>query len=97
LGHETIIAQMKNGTPKTLVPLVFQGRQPIRHDTPIVDDGGTVVGTVTSGAFAPTRGDVVVLAYVKNPVPETLFAMVRGQKLPLMCTNLPFVPHRYHR
>jgi hypothetical protein len=38
-----------------------------------------------------------VLAYVKNPVPEHLFAMVRGQKLPLMPTNLPFVPHRYHR
>jgi aminomethyltransferase len=97
LGHETIVSQLKNPTPKTLVPLVFQGRQPIRHDTPVVDDADHVVGAVTSGAFSPTRGDVVALAYITNPVPEHLFAMVRGQKLPLMPTNLPFVPHRYHR
>jgi aminomethyltransferase len=97
LGHETIVSQLKNPTPKTLVPLVFQGRQPIRHDTPVVDNADHVVGAVTSGAFSPTRGDVVALAYITNPVPEHLFAMVRGQKLPLMPTNLPFVPHRYHR
>jgi len=97
LGHETILSHLNNGSPTTLVPLVFQGRQPIRHDTPVVDQAGTVVGTVTSGAFSPTRGDVVALAYVTNPVPEALFAVVRGQNLPLMRTTLPFVPHRYHR
>ena len=97
LGHETILSHLNHGTSKTLVPLIFQGRQPIRHDTPVVDQAGTVVGAVTSGAFSPTRGDVVMLAYITTPVPEPLFAMVRGQKLPLMRTTLPFVPHRYHR
>jgi aminomethyltransferase len=97
LGHETILPQLKNGAAQTLLPLVFEGRQPIRHGASIVDEAGNIVGTVTSGAFSPTRGDVVVLAYLKNPIPQALFADVRGQKLPLTRTALPFVPHRYHR
>jgi aminomethyltransferase len=58
------------------------------------------VGTVTSGTFGPSAAGPVAMGYVPRAlsVPDTLlFADVRGNRLPVEVTQLPFVPHRYKR
>ncbi|HEY9033932.1 MAG TPA: glycine cleavage T C-terminal barrel domain-containing protein, partial [Pseudomonadales bacterium] len=60
---------------------------------------GQHVGTVSSGGFAPSLNKPVALAYVEQPlvVGDTVYADVRGKKLPMDVASLPFVPHRYCR
>ena len=58
------------------------------------------VGTVTSGRFGPAAAGPVAMGYVPRALstPATLlFADVRGNRLPVEVTELPFVPHRYKR
>jgi aminomethyltransferase len=58
------------------------------------------VGAVTSGTFGPSAAGPVAMGYVPRALsrPATLlFADVRGNRLPVEVTELPFVPHRYKR
>ena len=97
LGHQVISQQIQNGTKKILVALKSAGRQPIRHDTILYDENGSEIGVVTSGTFSPTCGYAIMLGYVNIPASKNIFADVRGQKIAVEITKLPFVPHRYFR
>src|SRR5262249_27021385 len=58
------------------------------------------VGTVTSGGFGPSAGGPVAMGYVLRPLAvrgASLFAEVRGNRVPVEVADLPFVPHRYKR
>ena len=58
------------------------------------------VGTVTSGGFGPSVNAPVAMGYVPaaHAANDTqLFAEVRGQRLPVRVSSLPFVPHSYKR
>ena len=58
------------------------------------------VGIVTSGAFAPTLGHPIAMAYVDAAHAAegtSLEIEVRGKRLPAKVVAMPFVPHRYHR
>ena len=50
---------------------------------------------VTSGTVSPSTQKPIMLGYVRTGAPETLFAMVRGARLPVRISKLPFVPKRY--
>ena len=47
-----------------LVGLAFEGRQAARQGNRILTEQGEMVGTVTSGSFAPSLGYAVALGYV---------------------------------
>ena len=58
------------------------------------------VGRVTSGAFGPSLNAPIAMGYVPAVLasPGTrLSADLRGQRLAVTVTALPFVPHRYQR
>jgi aminomethyltransferase len=58
------------------------------------------VGQVTSGTFSPTAQCPVAMGYVPISLAHPgarLFADVRGTRVPVVLSGLPFVPHRYHR
>ena len=58
------------------------------------------VGTVTSGGFGVSLNAPVAMGYVarKATAPSTrLFAEVRGKRLPMVVSELPFVPMHYKR
>ena len=82
------------------VGIVLDGRAPAREGAEIADIDGNVIGSVTSGGFAPTIGGPVVMGYVdptfaKIGTPVTV--LVRGRALSGAISRMPFIPHRYYR
>jgi aminomethyltransferase len=101
-GAETILAQIDGGAPRKRVGLRPQGRAPVREGAPLYrNEADTApIGSVTSGGFGPSLGGPLAMGYL--PVSDaakggTVFAEVRGQRLPLRVSDMPFVPHSYKR
>ncbi|MEV5408384.1 glycine cleavage system aminomethyltransferase GcvT [Thermopolyspora sp. NPDC052614] len=83
------------GPARRLVGLVSHGRRIPRHGYPVVlDNDGTVVGEVTSGAPSPTLGRPIAMAYVRGEVlrdrAEGLAVDIRGVHEPVDVVDLPF-------
>ena len=74
--------------------------QPVRGGAALFDADGNPAGTVTSGGFGPSAGHPVAMGYVSTPLAKAgtkLFADVRGTKIPVEVSALPFTPHRYRK
>jgi len=99
-GEKRILAELSDGPQRRRVGIKPQGRAPAREGTVILDSAGAEIGVVTSGGFGPSVGGPVAMGYVSAAnaaVGTELQLMVRGKALPARVTDLPFVPHRYHR
>lgn len=101
-GAEAILQQLVHGAPRRRVGLRPEGRAPVRGGAPLfaTEDDAVAVGSVTSGGFAVSLGAPVAMGYVPTAkaLPGTrLFAEVRGKRLPVVVSALPFVPTRYKR
>jgi aminomethyltransferase len=62
--------------------------------------GGEALGIVTSGGFGPSLQAPVAMGYglaSHARIGERLFAEVRGQRLPVVVSRLPFVPAGFKR
>ena len=99
-GAAAIEAHLAGGAPCKRVGLVGLERVPVREGAPIVDAHGHKLGTVTSGTLGPTVNQCVAMAYL--PINHTqpqheVYAEVRGKRLPMRVTPMPFAPHRYKR
>ncbi|MFO1329366.1 MAG: glycine cleavage system aminomethyltransferase GcvT [Rubrivivax sp.] len=99
-GAAAIERQLAGGPPSKRVGLVGLERAPVREGAAIVDAHGHALGKVTSGTLGPTVDQPIAMAYL--PVNHTqaqheVFAEVRGRRLPMRVTPMPFAPHRYHR
>ncbi|MFG6160525.1 glycine cleavage system aminomethyltransferase GcvT [Halomonas sp. 1390] len=82
------------------VGLLGEGRAPVREGTELYDDEGGHLGRVTSGGFGPSVGKPVAMGYVAIEAAEigtTVYAEVRGKRLPMTVSKMPFVPPGYHR
>jgi len=76
---------------RRLVGLVSRGRRVPRHGHPVViDNDGTVVGEVTSGAPSPTLGKPIAMAYLSGERTEGLAVDIRGRHEPIDVVDLPF-------
>jgi aminomethyltransferase len=100
-GAEVILSQLIHGAARRRVGLRPELR-PVREGAVLfADEGSTAaVGQVTSGTYGPSARGPVAMGYVAQSLarPGTrLFADVRGQRTPLIVSDLPFIPHRYHR
>ena len=101
-GAEVTMQQLASGPARRRVGLRPEGRAPVRggallfaaeHDT-------APAGHVSSGGFGPSLGAPLAMGYVAAGAskPGTrLFAEVRGMRLPVTVSPLPFVPSRYKR
>ena len=99
-GAEVIFGQQQNGVARKRVGLLPQERTPVREGAEIVDESGQIVGTVCSGGFGPTCGAPVAMGYVDiehAALDTSLWALVRGKRIALKVSKLPFTPARYHR
>eukprot|EP00873_Tetraselmis_striata_P032585 jgi/Tetstr1/452849/TSEL_039885.t1 len=99
-GSDAVLARLANGAREKRVGIRFEGRQPVREGAELVDVGGTVIGRITSGTFAPTAQASIAMGYVpadiaKEGAPVT--AMVRGKPISGTIAKMPFVPQRYYR
>jgi aminomethyltransferase len=100
-GADVILAQLERGVARRLVGLRPEGR-PVREGAALFADptSDAAIGRVTSGTYGPSAEGPVAMGYVPislTPIGTRLFADVRGQRIPLAVSGMPFVPHRYHR
>ena len=99
-GAETIFAQQQGGVARKRVGLLPQERTPVREGAEIVDAEGTVIGQVCSGGFGPTLGAPLAMGYLDfnhTPVDSEVWAIVRGKRVAMKVSKMPFVPQRYYR
>jgi aminomethyltransferase len=101
-GSPIILDELERGARALRVGLAPEGRAPVRAGAPLFanDTGGALVGHVTSGGFGPTLDRPIAMGYVPTPLSDLgtrLYAEVRGKRLPVTVTPLPFVEHRYKR
>jgi len=99
-GHGVIAGQLATGPSVKRVGLTGLERVPVREGAPIVDGHGHPLGRVTSGTLGPTVHEPVAMAYLAvnhAQVQQEVYAEVRGKRLPMRVTPMPFTPHRYHR
>jgi len=99
-GAAAIEGHLGGGAPSKRIGLVGLERVPVREGTPVVDAHGHKLGTVTSGTLAPTVNQCIAMAYlpINHALPQhEVYAEVRGKRLPMRVTPMPFNPHHYKR
>jgi aminomethyltransferase len=101
-GSTTILRQIAVGTDRRRVGLHPEGRAPVRGGAPLflAEGDSAAAGIVTSGGFGVSLNAPVAMGYVPRQAAQPgtrLFAEVRGKRLAVTVSKLPFVPTRYKR
>jgi aminomethyltransferase len=101
-GADIILRQLTSGTERRRVGLRSKERTPVRAGTRLYPDeqSQAPIGNVTSGGFGPSVNAPVAMGYVASAASKpgpTLFAEVRGRRVPVEVSTLPFVPLKYKR
>jgi aminomethyltransferase len=101
-GAERVLAQLEQGAPRRRVGLRPEGRAPVREGAPLFSDqtSSEQIGTITSGGFGPSLDAPVAVGYLPSSYAApggSIYAELRGQRLPLRVAPMPFVPNTYKR
>ncbi|WP_442109400.1 glycine cleavage system aminomethyltransferase GcvT [Pseudomonas sp. NUPR-001] len=99
-GAESVFAHQQGGVARKRVGLLPQERTPVREGAEIVDEAGTVIGTVCSGGFGPTLNAPVAMGYLDaahTALDTNVWAIVRGKRVAMKVSKMPFVAQRYYR
>lgn len=101
-GATIILDQMTHGPSRCRVGLLAEGRAPVRAGARLFtsEDAGEPAGVVTSGGFGPTVDRPIAMGYVPPSMATTgtvVFAEVRGKRLAMTVTPLPFIPPKFKR
>jgi aminomethyltransferase len=101
-GASILLHQIAEGAARRRVGLRPEGRAPIRNGTSLFVnlDANEPVGSVTSGGFGPSVNAPIAMGYLpmEQVAPQTtVFAEVRGKRLPVAVVELPFVTTDYKR
>jgi aminomethyltransferase len=93
--NKTNIEQQKlQGVTKKLVGFEMIDRGIPRHDYPITDANGAVIGKVTSGTQSPTLNKAIGMGYVKTEFSKAdteIFILIRDKAIKAKVTKLPFL------
>ncbi|MGJ8513184.1 Aminomethyltransferase [Carnimonas sp. R-84981] len=100
-GANVIVSRLiERDDARRRVGLVAEGRAPVREGALLFSADDREVGKVTSGTFGPSLGKPIMMAYVESDqaaLGTQLFAEVRGKRLPVVVSKMPFVPANYYR
>ncbi len=99
-GAAAIEAQLTSGPAIKRVGLLGLERVPVREGATLFDAQGRQLGHVTSGTLSPGVNQPIAMAYLAANhavLHHEVYADVRGKRLPMRVTTLPFAPHSYHR
>ncbi|KQP91233.1 glycine cleavage system protein T [Methylobacterium sp. Leaf113] len=100
-GAARILDALENGPPRKRVGLRPEGPTPVRAGAPLFgDETGEAIGHVTSGGFGPSLQAPIAMGYLPAALstPGTrIFAEVRGKRLAVVVSALPFVPAGFKR
>ncbi len=93
IDKDFLAKQKEAGVTKKLVAFELVDRGIPRHDYPILDAAGNVIGRVTSGTMAPTVQKAIGLGYVtieNSALDSEIFIEVRGKGVKAKIVKLPF-------
>jgi aminomethyltransferase len=99
-GATRILRELAEGPERLRVGLAPEGRAPMREGVELFADDGTPLGRVTSGGFGPSVNAPIAMGYVARShatIGTQLMGEVRGKRLPVTVTELPFHPTTYKR
>lgn len=99
-GADKVFSQQQAGVSRKRVGLLPQERTPVREGAEIVDANDQPIGIVSSGGFGPTLGGPLVMAYLDSAhlaLDSEVWAIVRGKKVLMKVSKMPFVAPRYFR
>lgn len=91
---EFLKKQKEEGISRKLVGFEMTEKAIPRHDYPVVDAEGNVIGKVTSGTMSPMKKIGIGLAYVNKPHFKTgseIFIQIRNKNVPAKVVKVPFV------
>lgn len=91
---EFLKKQKEEGISRKLVGFEMTEKAIPRHDYPVVDAEGNVIGKVTSGTMSPMKKIGIGLAYVNKPYFKTgteIFIQIRNKNVPAKVVKVPFV------
>lgn len=94
INSEALEAQKKAGLKRKLVGFEMIERGIPRHDYPITNEGGEVIGRVTSGTQSPTLQKAIGMGYVDAALsaPGTeIFIAIRNANVRARVVKFPFV------
>ncbi len=97
IGKSALEVQKQGGVNRRLVGLEVKGRSAARHENELFV-GDEKVGHITSGAFSPSLGKPIAMAYVdaKFTQPETALEVeIRGKRVPVKIVKTPFYKRPY--
>ena len=102
IGSEIILKQLAGGTNKKRVGLLPQTRAPMREGVEIfaTETSKEAIGKITSGGYGPTVGYPIAMGYINSEYANSeddLFGELRGKRVPVKVSNLPFVPPNFKR
>ena len=100
-GADAILAQLESGVSRRRVGLRPDGRAPIRRGTLLFAgaQSSEPIGSVTSGGFGPSVNGPVAMGYLNSQMGTgaTVFAELRGDRVPVRVATLPFITPHYRR
>lgn len=100
-GADVILAELEAGATKARYGIRPEGRAPIREGVEIfaAEAGGEAIGRVRSGGFGPSAGGPIAMAELPAGLStgSQLWAELRGKRLPVSITALPFHIPAYKR
>ena len=99
-GAAVIEKHLAGAAPSKRVGLIGLERVPVREGTVLFDAHDRKLGIVTSGTLAPTVNQAIAMAYLPQNhalLQHEVFAEVRGKRVPMRVSPMPFNPHRYQR
>ena len=99
-GAERILHELAEGPERLRVGLRPEGRAPMRDGTDLFAEDATPIGRITSGGFGPSVGAPIAMGYVATAFGAPgirLEGEVRGKRLPVTVSEMPFQTTTYKR
>ncbi|TKW66598.1 MAG: glycine cleavage system aminomethyltransferase GcvT [Paracoccus denitrificans] len=100
-GADVILPELADGSANVRTGLRPEGRAPIREGVSIFDaaENGAEIGKVCSGGFGPSVGGPVAMAILPATLApgDTVWAELRGKRIPVTVAELPFIKPDYKR
>jgi aminomethyltransferase len=94
VSKDIFAKQKEEGVTRKLVGFELQDKGVPRHDYPVVDAEGNVIGKVTSGTQSPMKKIGLGIAYVDKPhfkLGSEIFIQVRNKNIPAKVVKMPFI------
>ncbi|SFH39979.1 aminomethyltransferase [Palleronia marisminoris] len=98
-GAERVLAEIEGAPTRLRVGLLPEGRAPMRAGVELFS-GDRAVGRIASGGFGPSVEHPIAMGYVDIDhagLGTRLEGELRGRRLPVEVTGLPFRPATYKR